>query len=123
MPLLYTKLIDREILNLNPKVYGLYFEDVDKKGSHPLIRWCRNFERMKPLSVYETGGNTVGYETYKRDENLLGVEALAIHTLLRHGAVVLFPLEEWGHVEIGLKKSSPQLYDRISNYFSSWRTI
>jgi hypothetical protein len=123
MPLLYTKQIDRELLNLNQNAYGIYFEDVEKKGSHPLSRWCRNFERMKSISVYDFGEQTVGYATYKRDENLLAGETLEINNLLRHGAVVLFPLEEWSRVERDLAKSSPQLYERLSHHITSWRNL
>lgn len=123
MPLIHTKQIDRGLLTLNEHAYGIYFEDAGRKGSHPINRWCRNFNRMKPLTVYEMGEKTLGYETYKRDEATLSTEIMDISGLLRQGVVVLFPLEDFAIIELHLAKSSPQLFEMLSKYISMWRSL
>ena len=123
MPLLKMKNIDRVLMSLNENVHGVFFEDAEKKSSHPFNRWARSFDRMKPLTVYERGSEPLSYTTYKRDEGILAIETLLISDLLRQGVVVLFPLDDWFEVSRDLAKSSPDLRKHLERHIDSWSRL
>ena len=114
MPLLMTQKVDRQLLYLNEGAYAVYIESAGKKGGDAWTRWARNFERCLPLTMWSQNGTSLSHETWERDGRKATDELVTLANTARQGRVVLFPGDEYTIALDALEKTSPKLYDRIS---------
>lgn len=123
MPLLMMKEVDRNLLYLNEGAYTVYVEAADRKGGEAWVRWCRNFERALPLTIYEHFGKPLTHETWERDSKQSMLEITAVNTALAQGRVVLVPGEDLSTALDSVRETTPKLHDRFSQSIVSWRNM
>ena len=117
MPIVYTKIYDNSLIDLNEDIMYVYVESYNKFGGGRDVIYLRQHERGIPLTMKETHleDGILFSSTETRDLEIIKNEFSELSRRLERGNTICVPIYPILEGLISLEKHSPKLEKYVKN--------